>query len=343
METFRELREQAGYTQSALAREAGLRQASVSALETGGSEPREETLKKIAAVLKVEISVLRSAIRADAESAAGAMGDDWEFLKGLDRDLRDGLAASLVAEWTHTSTALEGNTITAGDTLFVLNEGLTVSGKSLREHQELHGHAQALRLMSAWTRKGRDLRVGELHELHRAVQTGAVVDIYAPVGKWKVEPNGTMAITTKGKSQWHDYAAPEAVPPLVADWITLLKETSRKVNSESAALEAYTEIHLGFVAIHPYADGNGRLARLLANIPVLCGGYPPILVPAAERRNYLSLLGDYSIARGKPVPGERLVLESSERDALRDFFGEQWKATLGEVEEFHARQASRVG
>ncbi len=81
------------------------------------------------------------------------IGHDWTFLEGLDADLRSGLAQSLVADWTHSSTALEGNTISAGDTLIVLTEGLAISGKSLREHQhqQQHGHAQALGLLCALT------------------------------------------------------------------------------------------------------------------------------------------------------------------------------------------------
>ena len=84
------------------------------------------------------------------QSVIEQVENDWLFLQGLDNNLRAGLAQSLVAEWTHSSTALEGNTISAGDTLFILTEGLTINGKSLREHQEIHGHAQALAIMSRW-------------------------------------------------------------------------------------------------------------------------------------------------------------------------------------------------
>ena len=61
------------------------------------------------------------------------------FLASLDRDLRTGLASEIRALWTHTSTALEGNTLKMGDTALVLQEGLTVSGKTLKDHQEIIG------------------------------------------------------------------------------------------------------------------------------------------------------------------------------------------------------------
>ena len=279
------------------------------------------------------------------QDAGNPLGHDWPFLEGLDPDLRRGLGHALVAEWTHSSTAIEGNTISARDTLFVLTEGLTVSGKSLREHQELHGHAQALGLMTAWTRARQPVRIEQLHQIHRAVQTGAVIDVFAPLGSWKVEPNGTTALTSSGKSVWHDYASPRDVPDLMNAWLQLLVHCNRmKTNiseDTNRVLDSYTDVHLGFVGIHPYADGNGRMARLLANIPVLRAGQPPLLIKASRRRDYLVLLGDYSVRRGQPQPGEDLVRTGPERDALRAFFCDQWQHSRQLVAGYHERQRQR--
>ncbi len=366
MPSLRDLRQQSGLTQAELATRSSLRQATISALENGHTRPHPATVSALATALQAAPEQIRAALsvtlKVSGESpdeptdAIAQMGRDWPFLEGLDPDLRSGLAASLVAEWTHSSTALEGNTISAGDTLFVLTEGLTVSGKSLREHQELHGHAQALSLMAAWARARRAIRVEHLHQLHRAVQTGTTIDAFAPVGRWKVEPNGTNAITTGGTTQWHEYAEPRHVPVLVATWLKslatfcrhpLLKtathsaEDGRDPARREAALDAYTDAHLGFVAIHPYADGNGRMARLLANVPLLRAGLPPLLIDAAGRRKYLTLLGDYTLARGQPAPGENLALPGHERDALRQLFATCWESTLERVADFHRRQARR--
>ena len=361
MSDLRELRRQGGLTQSELAARSGLRQATISSLENGRSRAHPGTILALAAALELEPETVRAALDGSAvppgagteQGAIAQMAGDWPFLQGLDEDLRLGLARSLVAEWTHSSTALEGNTITAGDTLFVLTEGLTISGKTLREHQELHGHAQALGIMAAWTRARQPVRIEHLHQLHRAVQTGTVIDAHAPVGRWKVEPNGTTAITTGGTTQWHDYAMPGHVPALIGVWLKSLARACRNPllkprpehgdggKRRAAALDAYTDAHLGFVGIHPYADGNGRMARLLANIPVLRAGYPPLLVAAEERRNYLALLGDYSLVRRQPQPGEELVCAGPEHEALRDFFRAQWQDAHDLVAEYHRRQTDR--
>ena len=65
-----------------------------------------------------------------------------QILAGLDPDLRAGLMAQVRDLWTHGSTALEGHTLTLGETKFVIEEGLTVGGKPLKDHQEVVGHAR---------------------------------------------------------------------------------------------------------------------------------------------------------------------------------------------------------
>jgi len=240
------------------------------------------------------------------------------FLAGLDRDLRIGLASEIRALWTHTSTALEGNTLTLGDTAFVLQEGLTVSGKPLKDHQEVIGHARAIDLIYSLIDQRRRVTADDLHQIHRAVQTEVVMDAFNPVGRWKVEPNGTSALLSSGASQWHDYAKPEIVPALMETWLEMLDGARRQEPSDR--LDTYTDLHLGFTTIHPYADGNGRMARLLANIPVLEGGDPPVLILPELRRDYITRMGDWSVARGAPQPGQALVPRIEPRSRLQAFF-----------------------
>jgi Fic family protein len=261
------------------------------------------------------------------------------FLAGLDRDLRTGLAAEIRALWTHTSTALEGNTLTLGDTAFVLQEGLTVSGKSLKDHQEVIGHAKAIDLVYAIIDQRRRVTADDLHQIHRAVQTELVMDAFNPVGRWKVENNGTTALLSTGTSQWHDYAKPEHVPVLMENWLEMLAVARRQKPDDP--LIAYTDLHLGFTTVHPYADGNGRMARLLANIPVIENGEPPILIPQELRRDYITRMGDWSIARGAPQPGQQLVPHIEPWSQLRVFFAKVSQPARDLVAAYKARQAGR--
>ena len=114
------------------------------------------------------------------------------FLAGLDADLRQSLLNQIRDAWTHNSTALEGNSLSLGDTKFVIEEGLTVAGKPIKDHQEVIGHAAAI--TQIYDLLDRDVTADDLFALHRSVQAERVVDIHKPLGSWKVEPNGTYAV-----------------------------------------------------------------------------------------------------------------------------------------------------
>ncbi len=157
--------------------------------------------------------------------------------------------------------------------------------------------------MAAFARAGHPIGIAQLHELHRAVQTGAVVDSLAPVGRWKVELNGTTALTTHGTSKWHDYAAPALAPALVGQWLALLVACCRA----------------------PAVLSQGRAAAS-----------PRTIDRAAPR-----LMGDYSLRRGRPHPGQALVRRGRERSALVTFFAAEWRSSMKLVREYQARQQAR--
>lgn len=230
-------------------------------------------------------------------------------LNDLDPDLREVFLQKLRVRWTHTSTALEGNTLNEGETLGVLQYGLTIAGKPLAHHNEVLGHSRAIELLYRFLGEARPLTETDLHALHTAVQTSVEVDYLKPVGAWKREPNSTLA-KQGGKTVINDtYAAPEHVPALMQVWLERFNACRR--DSGVSAVEAYAWSHATFVRIHPYADGNGRLARLIANIPVMEKGSLPILVPAESRLAYIESLAAWQLASGVIKPACDLTGEST--------------------------------
>lgn len=225
-------------------------------------------------------------------------------LSVLDADLREAFLEKLRVRWTHTSTALEGNTLTEGETFGVLRYGLTIAGKPLAHHNEVVGHGRALDMLHAWAAEGHVLQAADLHALHQAVQTSVEVDYLKPVGNWKREPNSTLA-KQGGKTIINDtYAMPEHVAALMEEWLE--EFGSRRGDPTVSALESYVWSHSTFVRIHPYADGNGRMARLLANLPVIEKGALPILIPAEKRLDYIEALATWQLASGTSHPGQPL-------------------------------------
>jgi len=222
---------------------------------------------------------------------------DKGFLANVPADRRATVLQQIRDLWTHTSTALEGNTLTLGDTHAVLALGLTVSGKPLAEHQEIVGHAKAIDILyqSLYVPLDKEL----ICNLHRAVQTQIVHDIYQPVGDWKIEKNGVYSVTRSDQQVYIEYADPSDVDMLMDSLIQYINGFSPdSIDLENAA-NVYARVHMGFVHIHPFCDGNGRMARLIANLLLLKAGLPPLVISQSMRRQYISCLAEYQLATGK--------------------------------------------
>lgn len=245
------------------------------------------------------------------------------FLQNIKEEQRVSLLKQLRDLWTHTSTALEGNTLSLGDTHFVLEEGLTISGKPLKDHHEVVGHARAIDLLYQCIHE--PLADQHIFDLHTAVQTEVVVDIFRPNGAWKTEANGTYVVTRNNQQVYIEYALPDVVPCLMQEVINTINDMNF-VQPDNAAF-AYAKIHTGIAHIHPFWDGNGRIARLLANIPLLKSGLPPLLIPVEERRTYIQILAEYESAVGQLTretgvwPDEQLLIE------FTDFCKTQYAST----------------
>ena len=265
----------------------------------------------------------------------------FDFLKDLDNDIRDALLVQLRNLWTHTSTAIEGNSLTLGETAFVLEEGLTISGKPLKDHEEVVGHARAIDLVYDFIRSGSDLTEKDLFALHKAVQTERIIDVYKPVGAWKVEPNSTVIVSGNDQIIF-EYAQPKDVPELMQGWLGLFQNSCQENTlKREEALTAYTCLHVSFVRIHPFWDGNGRMARLVANVPVIRAGFPPIIIPKERRKAYIDALSEYHLGVGTVTARSELLPGLDKLDRFKRFCAESWSESINLVDEAHQKQEKR--
>ncbi len=261
----------------------------------------------------------------------------------LDNDLRKALLTQLRNLWTHTSTAIEGNTLTLGETAFVLSEGLTISGKSLKDHQEVVGHARAIDLLYDFLQPGRQsFSEDDLFALHKAVQTENVMDVYKPVGNWKKEPNSTVGVVD-GHQVIFEYSMPGNVPQLMDNWFALYHDIDTAIQPDNSqqALSGYVHLHVAFVRIHPFFDGNGRMARLVANLPVLKAGLPPIIIPREQRKQYIDALSAYHYAVGQIQAGDPLLPEPDKLQPFNAFCEQAWQESISLVDEVRKKQQRR--
>lgn len=193
------------------------------------------------------------------------------------RPLSPESVASLAAAWevrmVHESNALEGNSLTLRETELVLSKGVTVSGKPLKDHIEAINLSKAWDQVKALASPGAILTEGGLLDLHRIVLT-RVEDNIAGVYR-----SGAVRI-----------AGSKHLPPNPMKVPDLMEELFAEVQTVTDPVERAAKFHHGIARIHPFADGNGRAARLAMNFVLLAAGYPPVSIPTDLRQAYYHAL-----------------------------------------------------
>ncbi len=183
---------------------------------------------------------------------------------------------SLTIEWTYNSNSIEGNTLTLRETQMVLQEGITVKGKSLREHFEAKNHEKAIEYLYSLVNENYTLRSIDILSLHELVLR-MIEDEFA--GRIR---NGGVRIT-----------GANFVPPNANKVSDLLDELIDFVNSNPLDLndiELATVFHHKLVWIHPFFDGNGRTVRLAMNLLLMRKGFPPAIILKNDRKKYYEAL-----------------------------------------------------
>lgn len=196
------------------------------------------------------------------------------------RPLPPELAANL-EEWfrielTYTSNAIEGNTLTRAETALVVEKGITVQGKSLKEHLEATNHAEALDCIKTLVSKKRqDLQELDILNIHKSILQKIEEN---QVGRYRTQHarlTGSETILSN----------PVKIPDLMkvfTDWLT--------GNNLDHPVKIAADAHFKLVSIHPFSDGNGRTSRLLMNLLLMQVGYPPAIIRKEERLQYVNAL-----------------------------------------------------
>ncbi len=176
---------------------------------------------------------------------------------------------------TWSSNALEGNSLTESETKVLLEDGLTVGGKPIRDYYEASGHARAYDTMWNLTDTAHPITEADILNLHRLFYV--LID-EAKAGQYRQE----RVFITGSK---HPVPSPEKVPDEMCAFIRWLAENESSVHPALFAAQA----HKRFVFIHPFVNGNGRVARLLMNLCLIRSGSLAI-IPPILRAEYFALL-----------------------------------------------------
>jgi Fic family protein len=196
-----------------------------------------------------------------------------DALRPVVGDALKGLQKFYDVELTYTSNAIEGNTLTYRETAEVIEHGITVGGKPLRDHLEAIDHYEALQWMRHIAEQAVPLSEAVVRELHRRIVVRSQPEIAGIYSRNPRRIAGSPVI----------FPNPVKIPDLMSEFGTWLAQASPTTTTTFDA-------HYRLTAIHPFGDGNGRTARLLMNLMLIRGGYPPVAVRPEDRAAYLDAL-----------------------------------------------------
>ena len=179
-------------------------------------------------------------------------------------------------EWTYNSNSIEGNTLNLRETQLILEEGITVGGKSLREHFEVVNHEKAIDYLYSLVNTDYTLRSIDILNLHSYILKN-IEDEYA--GRLR---NGGVRIVGA------NFTPPSAkkIPDLIDELVVFVNENPLSAND----LVLATLFHHKLVWIHPFFDGNGRTVRLAMNLLLMRKGFPPAIILKNDRKKYYDAL-----------------------------------------------------
>ncbi|MDP2796125.1 MAG: Fic family protein [Methanoregula sp.] len=194
-------------------------------------------------------------------------------LRPLDRDLVERLHHEMRVLHTYNSNAIEGNTLTLSETKLVLNEGITIGGKTLQEHLEATNNAQGYDLIVRLAHEQAPINHVTIQQIHEIVTRG----ILESAGRYRTK---NVRITGAVQSP--------------TDWQHIIREMDGLITDiaqgNRPVIEMTAYLHHRFVAIHPFIDGNGRVVRLLGNLYLIQNSYPPIVLDQKNRMHYYRAL-----------------------------------------------------
>ena len=219
---------------------------------------------------------------------------ELDALRPLPPEVLARVEQKLRIESNYHSNAVEGNSLTLGETRSLILHGLTARGKPMRDHLDIRGHDQAVKAIEQAVRNKDQLTEVFIRNLHRALlkepyENEAITPdgrrTMRPItpGEYKTTPNNV--VTSTGET--YHFTPPEQVKPEMSDLLDRYR--TQEAAGEHPVIVA-AAVHYRFVRIHPFDDGNGRMARLLMNLILIRHGYTAAIVPIDQRDRYLQEL-----------------------------------------------------
>lgn len=250
--------------------------------------------------------------------------NEWQSLLPLKPEDQSRLDRKFMLEFNYNSNHIEGNTLTYGQTELLLLFGKVVDEANMKDLEEMKAHNVCLKMIRTEAAdKGKPLTETFIRQLHltmlredyvcyRQLPDGTNTSYTIHVGIYKTRSNWTYTVT----GERFDYASPEETPALMADLVNWYNEAETK--GELSPIELASVFHYRYIRIHPFEDGNGRIARLMVNYILARHNYPMIVVKSKDKNSFLTALNRCDVNVGI-VPSDGAHADLEQLSAFVDY------------------------
>lgn len=242
--------------------------------------------------------------------------EEWKKLQPLTEHDRDRLSRRFTIDFNYNSNHIEGNTLTYGQTEILLLFGKVIGEANIKDVQDMTASNVALKMMTEemqlkeipltqnFIRTLHCTLLREDYTVYRTLPGGVQTSYIVHAGRYKTRPNSV--ITRYGDR--FDYASPEETPALMADLVDWYNQA--ELEGELSPVDLAVLFHYRYIRIHPFEDGNGRIARLMVNFILARHGYPMIVVRSRNKNEYLEALHSADLMVGsEPSKGAKASLQ----------------------------------
>ena len=258
---------------------------------------------------------------------------EWQSLQPVKEEMQRRLDQKFMLEFNYNSNHIEGNTLTYGQTELLLLFGRVVGEAKMKDLEEMKAHNVCLK-MTITEAKEKDKPLTEylirtLHQtmlredytFYRQLPGGETTSYVVHAGCYKTRPNSVITPT----GERFEYASPEETSALMADLVNWYN--SAATEGKLTPVELAAMFHYRYIRIHPFEDGNGRIARLLMNFILLRYGYPMIVIRSKNKKAYLDALGKADQVVG-PVPSDGANATLEQAKDFIEYIEKQVEITL---------------
>jgi len=201
---------------------------------------------------------------------------ELDSLRPLPKSALEKLKSQFAIELAYNSNGIEGNSLTLKETKLVIEEGITIKGKTLREHFEAINHQKAFEFLESIIKTNASITEDVIKNIHRIILTGVEDEC---VGRYR-DVNVRILGVIKSPPRF------EKIGQKMKEYEDYIKKNPEKLNVKEMA----AAIHYKLVEIHPFIDGNGRASRLLMNLFLMRHGFPITIILKVERKKYYDTL-----------------------------------------------------